>query len=193
MHQSSRPSALSALSAQPAFAAALRLTMVASLLAAALCASQPVRAAVATATSTSTVVAPIAVARGADLTFGKFAATAPGTVIISTSGARTATGGIVLIAGATNTAARFDVSGGDGATYSIALGGTAVLTSPASDTMGFTPISDLTAGGATSGNVSSGTLTGGAQSIYVGGILNVIAAQPAGLYSGTVTATVEYN
>jgi spore coat protein U-like protein len=149
-------------------------------------------AANATATSTGTVVTPIAIAKTADLAFGKFAAPAAGSVTISTSGARTIGGGVLPVSGGATTAARFDVTGDTGATYSIALSGTTVLTS-GSDTMAFATVSDLTAGNATSGNVSSGTLAGGAQSIYVGGVLTVGASQPAGSYSGTVIATVEYN
>jgi len=41
--------------------------------------------------------------------------------------------------------------------------------------------------------VTTGTLTAGAQTIYVGGVLTVAANQPAGTYTGTVSATVEYN
>jgi hypothetical protein len=42
------------------------------------------------------------------------------------------------------------------------------------------------------GNI--GTLSGtGTQSFYVGSTLHVAAAQPAGLYSGSFTVTVNYN
>lgn len=149
-------------------------------------------AANATATSSGTVVAPIAITKAADLAFGKFAASTGGSVTVSTSGARTVGGAVVAMTGGTPAAARFDVTGDSGATYSIALSGTTVLTS-GSDTMAFATVSDLTAGNAVTGNVTSGTLTSGAQSIYVGGILTVASAQPAGSYAGTVIATVEYN
>ncbi|MGZ8287593.1 MAG: DUF4402 domain-containing protein [Telluria sp.] len=151
-------------------------------------------AADATATSTSTVVAPIAITKVADLAFGKFAAGATGgTVTISTSGARSLSGGVINMTGSTTTAAQFDVTGETGATYSISLAPTTNLTSPGSDTMAFATISDLTGANTVSGNVASGTLTGGAQSIYVGGVLTVAANQVAGTYSGNVVATVQYN
>ena len=149
-------------------------------------------AAVATATSTSTVVTPIAISKNADLSFGSFAPGATsGTVTVSPNNTRAVSGGVVAL-GSGATAAQFAVTGQDGSTYSITLGGSTSLTS-GSDTMTFTSISDLTASAATSGNVSGGTLTGGAQTIYVGGVLDVGANQAAGTYTGTVTATVEYN
>lgn len=149
-------------------------------------------AATASATSTSVVVAPIAIAKAADLAFGKIAAGATaGTVTVSPNGARSVSGGVVA-AGGTSTAAQFNVTGDTGLTYSITLGGSAQLTNGA-NTIPFTSVSDLTASAITSGNVTTGTLTGGAQSIYVGGVLSIGAAQVAGTYTGSVTATVDYN
>lgn len=149
-------------------------------------------AADATATSTSTVVSPIAISKFADLAFGSFASGATGgSVTISPNGVRAVSGGVIEMAGAT-AAAQFDVTGNAGSSYSISLGGTATLTS-GGNSMAFTPVSDLTASAITSGTVSTGTLTGGAQSIFVGGVLTVAANQPAGTYGGTVVATVNYN
>jgi hypothetical protein len=98
----------------------------------------------------------------------------------------------VTAAGGTASAARFDVSGQGSMTYSILFGGSTSL-SDGSNSMGFTRISDLSASAITSGDVSSGALSSGAQSIFVGGVLAVSAGQPAGTYTGTITATVEYN
>lgn len=149
-------------------------------------------AAQATASASGTVVAPIAITVATQLAFGSFAPGAGGTVTVSTSGARTATGA-VLMGGASGSAARFNITGEAGTTYSITHGGSTQLTSGA-NSMNLTKASDLTAANTTSGNVTAGTLDGaGGQSLYVGGTLAVAAAQAPGVYAGTVVATVEYN
>jgi len=172
----------------------LKLALFASLAAASLLPGAA-QAAQATATASGTVVTPIAITAAANLAFGSFAAGAGGTITVSTSGARTSSGVVALGGGAA--AARFDITGSASTTYSISHSGTAVLTNTTGgggETMALAKFSDLTAGNATSGNVSSGTLDGaGAQSLFVGGTLTVGAAQVPGVYTGTVIATVEYN
>ncbi len=150
-------------------------------------------AAPATTTATGTVITPIGITKSVDLNFGQFAHGAGGSVTVATDGARTATGAILSTTGATPAAAKFDVTGAADATYSIGWSGDAVLSDTGSDTMALEKISDLVGTGATTGAVASGTLTGGAQSIYLGGTLTVGTAQTAGTYTGAVTATVEYN
>jgi hypothetical protein len=150
-------------------------------------------AADATATATSTVIVPIAITKSADLVFGQFAPGAGGTVTVATNGNRTASGPVLSSVGSTPAAARFDVTGANNATYTISWSGGTALTS-GTNTMTLTRVSALTADGATTGEVANGTLTAtGAQSIYLGGVLNVAATQPVGTYTGNVTATVEYN
>lgn len=153
-------------------------------------------AAASSTTATATVITPIAITTPVELVFGSFAPGAGGTVTVSTSSARTASGTILSTAGATPSAARFDVTGEGASTYSIAWSGVTQLTNTTgvgAETMALTRISELTAAGAISGEVTSGTLTAGAQSIYLGGVLTVGAAQVVGVYEGIVTATVEYN
>lgn len=143
------------------------------------------------ASSTGTVVSPIQLTKAVDLVFGSFApGAALGTVTLGTNGSRGVTGGVVGLAGATS-AARFDVTGLADATYSINVVATPL--SSGGSTMNFTPAIALTASAASTGSVAAGLLTGGVQSIFVGGVLEVAANQAAGTYSGTVTATVEYN
>jgi spore coat protein U-like protein len=147
---------------------------------------------VANATSTGTVVAPITITKAADLSFGSFAGgSTAGTVTLSPDNSRGVTGGVVKMGG-TPAAAKFDVTGQAGAGYTISLGGSTQLTS-GSNTIPFAAVSDVTASSITSGTASVGVLTGGAQSLYVGGVLTVAANQAAGTYTGSITATVQYN
>jgi spore coat protein U-like protein len=140
-----------------------------------------------TAQATGTVISPIAITKTADLVFGSFASGAGGgTVTISTAGARGKSGDVFL-AGTAGGAAKFDVSGEGGLTYSIALATTPLTRENGSETMNFTVSSDITSG------TLAGTGASGAQSFFVGGVLTVGAAQVPGTYAGTVKATVAYN
>lgn len=154
-------------------------------------------AASTTASATATVLTPIAISKATDLVFGSFAAGAGGTVSVSTSGARSYSGTVLSAVTATPSAARFNVTGTGSSTYSISFTGTSTTlasTGTPAHTMAFAPASDLTAGNVTTGNVSSGTLNTGAQSIYVGGVLTVGAAQePHNDYTGSIAVAVEYN
>ena len=149
-----------------------------------------------TALAGATVLAPaVVLTKTADLSFGRFATGAAGSITISTSGVRTVSGGVLPAAGAAAmTAASFAVSGASGATYSITHGGVSALARSAGpETMPMTRFSDVTGANATAGNVAGGTLNAGAQSIYVGATLAVGANQAAGAYTGTISVTVEYN
>ena len=150
-------------------------------------------AATATATSTSTVVTPIAIQKMTDLSFGSFASgSSSGTVTVTPAGVRSFTGGAVT-AGGTASAAKFDVTGSGTMNYSVTLTNAATLSDGGTNTMAFTRIADTSASAITTGDVTSGTLTAGKQSIYVGGSLAVAANQAAGTYTGSITATVDYN
>jgi len=159
-------------------------------------ASNSFAAKAASSNSSATVIVPIAITKSADLIFGKFAPNAGGEVTVATDGARTTTGPILSNSGAGAAAAQFDVTGDDNSTYGITWSGVSQLTGDdtGTSTMALSNISDLTGDGATSGEVGSGTLSGsGAQSIYLGGELTVTAEQADANYTGSVTATVEYN
>lgn len=144
------------------------------------------------ADATANVMVPIAVTKGADLVFGKFAATAGGTVTISTDGGRVGSG--VFFASGATSAARFDVKGEPGATYAITLTAANLSNGTPAQDMALSLISATTASAATTGSVTGGTLDGGGdQQVFVGGALAVASNQAGGTYTGSVTAEVSYN
>ena len=144
----------------------------------------------ASATSTGTIVTPIAITNAGDMNFGNVAVSAaPGTVILAPAGTRTITGGVTLPAvPGTVTAAHFAITGTVAYTYSITLPSTATTVTSGSNTM--------TVDGFTCTPTPTGVLDGsGKQTVDVGATLNVAGAQPAGIYvSGTpFDVTVNYN
>lgn len=156
-------------------------------------------AADATTTSTATVIAPITVAKDIDLVFGSFApGAAQGDVTVAPSGDRTTTGPILSTSGATPTAAKFDVAGDGNSTYSVSWTPATELVRDAEGETASMPLATVSnftgTGEATStAGTSTGTLSDGTQSIFLGGTLTVAVDQTPGTYTGDITVSVEYN
>jgi len=144
-------------------------------------------------TAGAVLVTPITLNETAPLHFGTMSvlATLAGTCDLSTTGTRTATGGVNLSAlapAATNAA--YTVGGNPSATYAITLPATITVTS-GTDNMTITPTARTVSAGV---DGLTGTLDGGgADSFTIGGSLAVPAAQPTGTYAGTFDVTVAYN
>lgn len=148
--------------------------------------SQATPAASASFSATATVVSPIAIAKNADLAFGKFIANTGGTVVVSTTGARSQTGNVSLISlGSTQTAASFAVTGEGTSGYAITLPTSATIASGGGNTM--------TVGTFNSNPSGTGVLTAGAQTLLVGGTLTVTSGQATGNYTGSFSIGVDYN
>lgn len=124
------------------------------------------------------------------LSFGSFVPGSGGTVVVSTASSRSATGGVTLIISGGGAASQSTVTGTSGSTYSITLPPNGVVS--LSDGNGNTMAVDnfVSNPAATSG--STGLLSGGSQTLYVGATLIVTNSQPAGSYSGTFSVTVSY-
>ena len=144
----------------------------------------------ATASTTATIITPIAIEKDVDMNFGNIAVspTLGGTVVLPTSGARTKTGGVTLpVVTGTVSAASFTVTGEGNSTYSITLPSSAItLTSPSGT---------MTVENFVSTPSNTGALNNGSQEVKVGATLNVGAAQPAGTYTNesSLFVTVNYN
>ncbi len=141
----------------------------------------------ATADATATIMTPITITKDVDLNFGNLAVnTTAGTLILATDNSRSVTGGVTLMPGGTITAASFTVTGVPAAVYSISLPASIVITDGTNN---------MTVNAIISSPTPTGTLTGGTSTLLVGATLNVLASQPAGIYTNTtdLDVTVNYN
>jgi len=144
----------------------------------------------ATASTSATIITPIAIEKTVDMNFGNVAVSPDdaGTVVLSTEGTRSKTGGVTLpVTTGTFTSAEFNVTGETDATYSISLPAAEISLSNGTETM--------TVGNFISSPTTTGVLTGGAQTITVGATLNVAAGQASGIYTNDsdLFVTVNYN
>jgi hypothetical protein len=156
----------------------------------------------ATANTNAVIIKPITLAKASDLSFGRLASVAGIVSIAADTGTRSSTVPANLIADGTGTApgrASFTVGGESSLTYAISAPATTIeLSNAASDklTVTLTGVYRLnsTATGA-AGAASTGMLTGGADTLGVGGALTLANNTPSGTYSNTggISLTVNYN
>ena len=144
----------------------------------------------ATASSSATIIGPIAISKTADMVFGNLAvlSASAGTVSMTANAAATLSpaGGVSTVAGVTPVSAKFTVSGVATYGYSISKPISITLTGP-----GAPMTLAVTSFPATSSTIPAG----GSEIVYVGGTLSVAAGQVAGTYQNTtdLTVTVNYN
>lgn len=144
----------------------------------------------ASATASATIVGPIAITKITDMNFGNIAVTTAGTVVLSTAGARSVTGGASLPpTTGTVAAALFQVTGAQDYTYAITL--------PASHTIEDGASHSMVVDNFVSDPAGTGVLTNGQQDLKIGATLNVGAGQAPGNYSSAggngFEVTVNYN
>ena len=138
-------------------------------------------AATASATAKAKILKQVTVTKTADLDFGTVVTgTAPGTVIISSAGARTC--GTGLVCSGSTAAAAFGIVGTTGQTVTISTPLTVSLTSG---------LNSMSAGLLSS--AATRTLSGtAADQVTVGGTLSVGANPADGDYTGSFAVTVDY-
>jgi Domain of unknown function (DUF4402) len=144
--------------------------------------------ATATANANARIISPITLVKNIDLNFGDvIPSIAVGTVVVDPAGARTFAGGVTLGSATGVAAASFTVGGQASATYAITLPAAAITIINGGG-------GSMTVGAFTSSPAVTGALSGlGAQTLTVGGTLNVGASQATGSYTGTFNVTVTYN
>lgn len=119
----------------------------------------------------------------AELAFGRFAANTGGAITVHADGARTSSGGVVLL-NSSPSAASFSIDAPPGQQMIVSLppDGSAALASGAARM----PINAFVS------NRPNGILTDSRQPLSVGATLQVAPNQPDGTYSGAFHITVEY-
>lgn len=120
------------------------------------------------------------------LSFGKFVANTGGTIVISTQGVPSATGGVLRLNGATTSAAAFSLTeSGTGKSLSFTT-----ISLPTSTTM-TSAGNSMTINNFVSDPANT-VLGSGKTTVLVGATLQVAPNQAPGNYSGNFTVTVNY-
>ncbi len=139
-----------------------------------------------TGNASAVIVSPLSVSETAGMNFGDIDASGgAGTVIVSTAGAASVTGSVAMVNSGPDTpsADLFTIGGLSGASYTLSLPASATLTSG---------VNTMTVDTFTASSTNSYVLTGGSDTLAVGGTLHVAAGQAAGTYTGTYNLTVTY-
>jgi len=141
------------------------------------------------------IMAPLTIISDGSLEFGRLAveAAAGGTVVLTPAASTTVsrTGGVSLIAGTTRTAAKYNVGGEIGYSYTITVPADGVVNiESGSNAMAISTFTFLSLNPTPTGGTLSAS---GTDIFYVGATLVVPAAQPAGQYTGTFDVSVNYN
>lgn len=132
----------------------------------------------------------ISISKNADINFGTIAASSGGTVVLSPSGSRTPSVGIILPSfTGTVSAAHFTVTGEPGYHYAITLPANFTLYESGAGS------ASMVVTAFTSTPSFTSTLSGGTETVLVGATLNVSGSQTAGSYTNAAgfAVTVNYN
>ena len=146
----------------------------------------------ANANASATIVGSLTIAKTVDMKFGQMTSpTAPETVVLTPASGISGTGTIALIAGSPVSAAGYNVSGTQGATYAITVPLDGVVTLAGAGT----PMDVSTFTTSKPGNVSTlGVAVAGVNDAFtVGATLHVAAGQAQGVYTGTFNVAIAYN
>jgi hypothetical protein len=147
-------------------------------------------------TSLMAQVISLSITKNTDMNFGTIAASAGGgTVVLSTSGSRTASGGVMLPSfTGTVSAAQFTVSGQANYTYAITLPVTDFILYESGVGPASIVVTAFTSTPAFSGTLSRTLLTG-RETVLVGATLKAGGSQTAGYYTNGIgfEVTVNYN
>jgi hypothetical protein len=146
----------------------------------------------ADANASATIVGSLTLAKTDDLKFGQMTSpSAPSTVTVTPAGGISSTGTIALIGGSPVSAAAYNVSGTQGATYAITLpADNAVKLTGAGADM---PLTAFSCSYATKVSTLGAPVAGINDTFSVGATLNVGTGQAQGVYGATFNVAIAYN
>ena len=146
-------------------------------------------------TADAKLVTPITLTQTEVLNFGTMSklTAADGTCILSTTNVRTPGGSIQLSAVApTSKNAAYSVTGDVSTAYTIYLP-TSITVSNGGNSMIINALTARSAHNAGVDGTVTATSPAGTDTFTIGGTLNVLAASPTGVYTGTFNVRVDYN
>ncbi|WP_395670813.1 DUF4402 domain-containing protein [Phenylobacterium sp.] len=153
----------------------------------------------ANVTTSATIIRPITIGTVTPLAFGSAApGSTQGTIVVTTSNTRSATGGVALVGGTGATSGGVVINGQDAQAFNIAY--TPSITSvPSGNVVGDYSLSGITTDGCGvtggTGNIASAQIAASATSctIKLGATLGVPANAAAGAVAGNIQAVINYN
>jgi len=165
----------------------LKLAWIVTLCMVLCCFMKPVNAATATATVTANIVITMSLTTQSNIAFGDVSAgSTSGTVILSTQGNRTSTGGTTINSGQSGSQAEFSATGEPGAVFSVSKPASIQLTSASNNTM---VVDNFISEPANGGQLDAS----GNKTVLVGATLHVSSHQAFGSYTGLMVLNVDYN
>lgn len=147
-----------------------------------------------TGTGSITVIRPISLTKTSDMKFGTVVRppTGSGTVVLTTAGVRSVTGGVgAVTAGDAPVAATFSVAGEGGQSVSITVPATITMISGA-DSLTVTTSNNLT-GSPSAQTLSNALGSVGSLAFSIGGSVPISSTQATGAYVGSFTVSAAYN
>jgi hypothetical protein len=134
------------------------------------------------------IVTPLTLVGSTDLNFGDFTASGVGTLTMQANGNLTPTGLVTPLTSAGYTAHTVGV-----VTVGGRVGSSYTLNFPSAITLNGVPTGTMSLDSFNTNNDAPTTLLAASNTVHVGGVLHVTAAQPVGSYSGIINMTAIYN
>lgn len=147
----------------------------------------PATAATTSATVTANIIISMSLTTQSTMAFGDISSgSTSGSVVLSTEGTRTSTGGTTINSGSPGSQAEFNAAGEPGAVFSVSTPASVQLTDASNNVM---IVDNFVSNPANNGQLDAT----GNKVVLVGATLHVGSQQAFGSYTGLMTLNVDYN